>query len=59
MRLNVSHVGLGMLLSELPFSSDMTLATLKEKLYPKTGTEVAYMKLCVNGRELVDEVATL
>ena len=48
-----------MLLSELPFSSDMTLATLKEKLYPKTGTEVAYMKLCVNGRELVDEVATL
>lgn len=51
-RIDVTHVGLGMEFRELAFSNDMTLATMKNKLYPKTGTEPSCMKFT-----LVDHVS--
>jgi len=38
-RIDINHLGLGMEFKELPFDSSMTLASLKDKLYPRTGTE--------------------
>jgi len=45
LRLDVTHVGLGMELTQLAFASDLTLAAMKDKLYPKTGTEPQHMTL--------------
>ena len=37
LRLDINHLGLGMELTQLAFPSDITLAKLKDKMYPKTG----------------------
>ena len=39
LRLDITHVGLGMEFKELPFNSSLSLGDLKMKLYPRTGTE--------------------
>ena len=63
-RIDVNHLGLGMELRELAFPSDLSLADLKKKLYPKTGTEPSSMLLTLllenNGRrELLGDDETL
>ena len=58
-KLNLKHVGLGMEFSELRFQNDISLAQLKDKLYPKTGTEPRHMLLTKNGQELGDEGSSL
>ena len=63
LRLDVTHAGLGMEFKELPFSSALTLAQLKEKLYPRTGTEPRHQRLTLKypgaGRVLEGDACTL
>ena len=58
-KLDVNHSGLGMEFTELPFASTLTLGKVKDKLYPRTGTEVQHQQLSLNGRVLEDNAATL
>jgi hypothetical protein len=44
-RIDITHVGLGLELRELAFAETATLVQLKDKLYPKTGTEPNCMQL--------------
>ena len=44
-RIDVTHVGLGLEMRQLAFAEAITLAQLKDKLYPKTGTEPSCMQL--------------
>lgn len=44
-RLDITHMGLGLELRELAFQTTTTLRIMKDKLYPKTGTETANMVL--------------
>jgi len=44
-RIDITHIGLGLELRELAFQATTTLKALKEKLYPKTGTEPGNMLL--------------
>jgi len=46
-RIDITHMGLGLELRELAFQTTTTFKALKEKLYPKTGTEPANMLLTV------------
>ena len=41
-KLDVNHSFLGMEFTELPFASTLTLGKVKDKLYPRTGTEVQH-----------------
>ena len=48
LRLDINHLGLGMELTQLAFPSDITLAKLKDKMYPKTGVCLrACVPVCV------------
>jgi hypothetical protein len=58
-KIDVTHAGLGMEFKELAFPSDTTLGALKDKLYPRTGTEPQHMALSLDGLALDDEAATL
>ncbi len=64
-RIDVNHVGLGMEFTQLAFNCEITLKMLKDKLYPKTGTEPLHAVLCATSssqggaRDLVDDDATL
>ena len=62
-RLDITHVGLGMEFKELPFDSSSSLADLKNKLYPRTGTEVKDQQLTMTHpgpeRLLDDDTASL
>jgi hypothetical protein len=44
-RIDVTHMGLGLELRQLAFVDTVTLGQLKDKLYPKTGTEPNCMQL--------------
>jgi tubulin-specific chaperone B len=46
-RLDFTHVGLGLELTEIMFNTSQTLLEMKKKLYPKTGTEPNNMQLSV------------
>lgn len=59
LKLDVSHTGLGMEFTELPFASTLTLAQVKDKLYPRTGTEVQHQQLSLGERVLDDDTRTL
>ena len=43
LKLNIEVPGIGMTLKELPFSDDITLGVLKQKLMMKSGTDPANM----------------
>ena len=61
-RIDVIHVGLGMEFKELAFDSSMSLGDLKEKLYPRTGTEAKDQKLQMiqpDVKELNDDKSSL
>ncbi len=61
-RIDITHVGLGMEFKELPFQPTISLGDLKDKLYPRTGTEPCHMVLKLTHPEtkmLDDDKASL
>lgn len=61
-RIDISHVGLGMEFKELPFDDTTSLGQLKDKLYPRTGTEAKDQQLTLLGDQsslLSDDKASL